>query len=231
MKFSVIVGIYNQKDTLPLLLASLMQQSFKDFEVHLCDDGSDDGTEVICQEVAEKFSTHFTYHRQGHKGMRLARNLNQGINAAKGEHCLFVMGDSFLERDYLDILNSWVHPHRIICGIRIQVDNGVGVDIDWRVKKENVPDHPAIIINQPYSCLTGNGLTVPTEALRELGGWNEQLEGYGGDDTELIGRLFFSGYIPWSVPELLLYHHWHKSSESNSKNIHLAKKLIEAYAL
>ena len=165
--------------------------------------------------------------------MRLARNVNQGIRAAHGEYCVFVMGDSMLEQDYLEILNEYVQENRIVCGVRIQVSEVagkmVGVDVDWRLKKDMIPDFPTVVVSYPWLALTGNGLTIPTSAMREYGPWNEDIEGYGGEDNEIVARLFFKGYLCWSVPELRLYHRWHKSMESNDKNGAIVSNLVKQY--
>lgn len=238
-KFSIIVGVYNQIKTLPALVDSLRNQTFKDFEVIFCDDGSDDGSQEFLADIDgrkernELWEFPWMVAKQEHKGMRLAKNLNNGIKKARGEYCLFIMGDSFLELDYLEILREWVQPFRSICGIRIQVAevNGKmeGVDIDWRVKKNIVPQFPAPILGVPYASLTGNGLTIPTQALREHGGWNEGVEGYGGDDNEIIARLFYKGIVFWSIPELRLYHHWHRSQETREGNWKYVSGLIDTY--
>lgn len=234
-RFSFIIGVYNQAHTLPGLLDSLKRQTFRDFEVHFCDDGStDEGPELIKEFQADETNEfQILYHRQENKGMRLAKNINQGINAARGEYCVFIMADSMPEIDYLEVLNQYVQADRVICGIRIQLaDVGgrlEGVDMDWRVKKNLVPQFPSVIVSMPWLCLTGNGLTIPTEALRLYGGWWEAIEGYGGEDNEIVARLFFKGYLMWSVPDLRLYHLWHKSQESNWKNSSMVLDKIAEY--
>lgn len=232
-KYSIIVGVYNHRKTLPMLIDSLYKQSFKDFEVHFCDDGSDDGTKEFLEDFCGQ-TQQFAYHRQEHKGMRLAKNINQGINASKGDYCVFVMGDSFLEEDYLEILNGWVRPDRMICGIRIQLDTIkdklVGVDMDWRVKKLLVPEVPVVAIASPWRVFTGNGLTIPREAFLTHGNWWESVEGYGGEDNEIVARLFHKGYVPYSVPDLRLYHHWHKAQLTATGNkSKVANKIIGYY--
>lgn len=233
-RFSIIVGVYNQAATLPGLIQSIIKQSLPDFEVHFCDDGStDESGEIIQSFISQAPSGRYFYHRQDHKGMRLARNLNQGIKAARGEYCLLVMADSMLELDYLEILSEYVAPDRVVCGIRIQLAEVAGklegVDIDWRVKKNVVPQMASVVMGMPWLSLTGNGLTIPTEAFRLYGGLLEELEGYGGEDNEIIARLFFKGYLMWSVPDLRLYHHWHRSQESTDRNSSIVLDRIAQY--
>jgi len=226
MRFSIVIGTYNQIETLPKLVESLDNQTFKDFEVLFCNDGSTDGTKEYLAEMKATFP--FRVFTQKNKGMRLSKNLNQGIKESLGEYCVFIMGDSFPEMDYLETLNDIVDTDRLVCGIRIQVDNGKGVDIDYRFKKGLVPQEQALLLKQPWSLATGNGLTIPTEAMKKYGMWNEGIEGYGGDDNEIIARLYFKGYTVYSDPNLRLYHNWHKSKagENNKKVI----ELINSYA-
>lgn len=219
-KFSIIIGVYNQAENLPKLFEALRLQTYRDFEVHFCDDGSDDESAELIREACEKENIYagrsevpraWHYHRQDHKGYRLAKNLNQGIKAAAGEYVLVIMADSFPDTDYLDTLARYVAPHRVVCGIRIQVHEGVGVDVDFRLKKDLIPQENSIVMTRPWNALTGNGIAYPAAALREHGAYNEKIEGYGGEDTELLARLFFKGYIMWSVVDLRLFHNWHKS--------------------
>lgn len=241
-KFSVIIGHYNQFETLPKLAEALNNQQFRDFEVRLCDDGS--GTpghdypgaydlrlhENFYEKLHPLIQEHTHIHRHSHKGMRLSKNLNQGIREAQGEYCVFIMADSFPEYDYLAILSEWVEPQRIICGVRYQVVEGKGVDVDWRLKKQHIPTIPVLLPSKPHEMITGNGLTVPTDAMKRYGMWNEGIEGYGGDDNELVARLYYKGYTVWSVPDLKLFHHWHKPTPDNPKNAPLVKRLTEKYA-
>lgn len=230
-KFSIIVGIYNQASTLPAVIDAINRQTFRDFEVHFCDDGSDEDQDIKFTIIKHiNATTLWRYHRQSHKGMRLAKNLNQGIRSAIGEYCVFIMADSLMEENYLEVLSQHVQPHRIINGIRVQVDNGIGVDLDWRIKKGVIPEFNTVLIGSPYACITGNGLTIPTEAMRLYGGWPEQLEGYGGDDNEIVARLFYKGYVVWSITDLRLYHHWHKGTQTSEATNDKVRKMIESYA-
>ena len=225
-RFSIVVGTYNQEGTLPMLVEALNNQTFKDFEVLFCDDGSTDGTQEYLSDVYTEFM--YRYYRQKNKGMRLAKNLNQGISQAEGEYCVFIMGDSFPDPHYLEVLNQFVDPDRVLCGVRYEVHDGKGVDVDWRLKKAIIPPENSILVANPWEYTTGNGLCVPTRAFRLYGGWDESIEGYGGDDNEIVARLYFKGYVVWSIVDAKLYHHWHKASPSKNTN-HVINK-VRAYA-
>ena len=229
-KFSLIVGLYNHKKYLRKLIESLENQTYKNFEVIFVDDGSNDGTkEYFGLKPIFKFD--YQYKRLWFKkGMRLAKNINQGIKVAKSEYCVFIMGDSFPEKNYLEVFNVYADKNNLLCGVRIQIDNNKAVDIDWRLKKKVIPEKDAIIINQPYNCFTGNGLVIPTLALKKYGGWDERFKKYGGDDNELVARMYYKGYVCWSLPQAILYHHWHKPQEDEAKNKKLLNKILWKYA-
>ena len=233
-KFSIIVGMYNHKKYLQTFVETLENQTFKDFEVHFCDDSSNDGTYQFFEKLKKKeVSFEWQYHRTWiHWGMRLAKNLNQGIKKAKGENCMFIMADSFPKEDYLEIMNGYAGPDHVLCGVRMQVDEDRMVDIDYRLKRNIIPQHATVLlVRDTWNAITGNGLCVPTKAFKERGrGWDEHFKGYGGDDNELAAWLFFKGYVFWNVPQAVLFHNYHRSGDSSERTKKLVQKFVTAYA-
>lgn len=223
--------MYNHKNYIPPLIQTLVNQTFKDFEVHFCDDGSDDGTQELMEALKYQPGLPFPvyYYRQENKGMRLSKNVNQGIKKANGEYCVFIMADSFPETTYLEVFNQFVASNRILCGVRYQIDNGVGVDIEWRLKKMVIPPHNVLLPSKPQDMITGNGMVIPTEAMKIHGGWDEKIEGYGGDDQEIVGRLYYKGYTVWSIVDAKLYHYWHKPTPDKEGNLAYIKEKLANY--
>lgn len=229
MKFSIIISLYNQKKYLPKIVEAWENQQLKDFEIHFCDDGSTDGTKEWIK--SHSFSFPFKYYRnKPSKKMKLTKVLNKGIKKAKGEYCVFVMGDSFPEVDYLQIIDEFVNPDSIICGVRANIDDKKLIELDWRIRKNLIPKQAVMLPSHPYDMITGNGLTIPTEAMRKYGGWNKKIQGYGGDDNEIVARLYYRGYIVWSVPQAVVYHHWHPSKLESTDKRKFLNKLIHQYA-
>ena len=56
VKVSIVIPVYNRKNFLTVCIKSLLAQSFEDFEICLVEDGSTDGTGLLCDELAEKDS-------------------------------------------------------------------------------------------------------------------------------------------------------------------------------
>lgn len=93
---TVVVPVYNEEEYLQECLRSLINQTFKDFEIILVDDGSTDNSLQICNEFAAKDSRIKVIH-QTNQGMIRARYT--GVRSAKGKYIIFCDADDFVEKD------------------------------------------------------------------------------------------------------------------------------------
>lgn len=98
-KVTVIIPVYQAIHYLRRCIDSILNQTYKNIEILLIDDGSNDGGEVICDEYAARYSHIFSFH-QKNSGVASARNL--GICKAEGEFILFVDSDDFIEEKYVE---------------------------------------------------------------------------------------------------------------------------------
>lgn len=95
---SVIIPVYNVTSSLERCVRSVLNQSYRDFEIILIDDGSKDGSADICDRLVQKYTNIRVVH-QSNSGVSAARN--RGIELAKGRYLCFVDSDDYVERDYL----------------------------------------------------------------------------------------------------------------------------------
>lgn len=95
---SVIVPVFNRKDYIEKCLNSIVNQTFRNFELIVVDDGSDDGTGEICDEYGKRHLQLKVIH-QRNEGVSKARNT--GIKYAQGEYCTFIDSDDYLPLNYL----------------------------------------------------------------------------------------------------------------------------------
>lgn len=98
---SVIVPIYNLENCLPKCLDSILSQTYKDFELILVDDGSEDGSLAVCREYQEKDDRIRVFHQEN-GGVSSARNL--GLDNASGSFIAFVDGDDLIEPEMFERL-------------------------------------------------------------------------------------------------------------------------------
>ena len=91
---SVIVAAYNIEAYLPRCLDSLLAQEYKDLEIIVVDDGSQDGTGEICDSYVAKDGRVKAIHQEN-SGLSGARNA--GLEIAKGDYIGYVDGDDWIE--------------------------------------------------------------------------------------------------------------------------------------
>lgn len=93
---SIIVPVYNAEKTISRCINSILMQSYKDFELLLLDDGSEDGSAQICDDFAKRDMRVQVFHKEN-SGVSDTRN--QGIAMARGEYLQFVDSDDWITPD------------------------------------------------------------------------------------------------------------------------------------
>ena len=101
MKLSVIVPVYNTVQYLKQCIESIINQTYRDMEIILVDDGSTDGSGEICDYYAECFDNIQVFHQEN-SGIVVARK--QGILKATGEYIGFVDSDDWIAEDMYETL-------------------------------------------------------------------------------------------------------------------------------
>ncbi|WP_087974158.1 glycosyltransferase family 2 protein [Oceanobacillus rekensis] len=105
-KFSIFIPAYNRVHTLERLLVSIENQTYKNFECIIVDDGSKDETANFIKEVRDNFSFPIIYVYQKNSGKHVARN--KAIEIAKGKFFLTIDSDDILyPTTLMQMLNIW----------------------------------------------------------------------------------------------------------------------------
>ena len=112
---SIIVPIYNVESYLERCIESILNQSFKEFELILVNDGSTDSCKDICNEYKKRDSRIVVVNKKN-EGVSSARNL--GLDLAKGEYIGFIDPDDFINKDMYKILFDTIQANNsdmVIC--------------------------------------------------------------------------------------------------------------------
>lgn len=96
---SVIVPVYNVDKYLNRCIDSILNQTFKQIEVILVDDGSTDNSPIICDEYSNKYENIKVIHK---KNNRVAAARNDGIKIATGKYIALVDSDDWIEPNMLE---------------------------------------------------------------------------------------------------------------------------------
>lgn len=101
MKVSIIVPVYNAEKYLHRCLDSIVNQTYKNIEIILIDDGSADSSGEIC-DVYKRMDNRIHVIHQTNQGVSVSRNA--GLNKAAGEYILFVDADDYIETNMVEVL-------------------------------------------------------------------------------------------------------------------------------
>lgn len=139
---SIIVPIYNVEKYLEKCIESILNQTYRDLEVILVDDGSPDGSPAICDRYAAQDSRIRVIH-QINAGVSAARNA--GLLAAKGTYIGFIDPDDFVASKMYEKMVSAIEESRselAICGYEYY-DEEYAVD-----EKRRYPVKPNEVISR-----------------------------------------------------------------------------------
>ena len=108
-KVSVIVPVYNVEKYLKECLDSLLEQTYKNIEVIMVDDGSEDESGKICDIYASKYNNFSVVHKKN-EGLGFARNT--GLDYATGQYVMFLDSDDYLDPEIIQNLYKKIETKR-----------------------------------------------------------------------------------------------------------------------
>ncbi len=135
-KISVIVPIYNSGKFLHKCLDSIVNQSYKNIEIILINDGSIDNSKSICESYASNDKRIIFINDTNH-GVSYARN--KGIVLSHGEYIMFVDSDDWLELDACEVLiKSIKNDIDIVFGMMTRVNGNIKTKLNYKLDTNKV---------------------------------------------------------------------------------------------
>ncbi len=123
-RISVIVPIYKVEKYIKKCVGSILNQSYKNLEIILVDDGSPDNCPKICDELAEKDKRIVVVHKKN-GGLSSARNA--GIEVATGEYIAFIDSDDYIHNNMFEVMLKLIKDNNAdicICNYEYVDENG-----------------------------------------------------------------------------------------------------------
>lgn len=124
---SIIIPVYNSSQYLPRCIECVFNQTHTDWELMLIDDGSTDGSGVICDEVAENHRQNVHVIHQQNQGASIARRV--GIDSSNGEWLTFIDSDDMVEDDYLERLYNAMNQYGVSIAACDQIKHQEGTEL------------------------------------------------------------------------------------------------------
>lgn len=199
IRISVLMGIYNCAETLPEALDSLLSQTYQNFKVILCDDGSKDDTFKVAQSYLEKYPEKFILIRnETNKGLN--HTLNRCLQLADTEYIARMDGDdiSLPERFEKEIkfLDSNKAFQIVSCAMVYFDENG-----DFKTGNPNPTPQAKDLAKGTPICHAP--CMVRTSALKSVNGYSEDKKYLRVEDYELWIRMYAQGFKAYNLIEPL----------------------------
>ena len=204
MRFSIIIPVYNRPQEVDELLESLCQQTLKDFEVVVVEDGSTEKCDDVCQKYADRLPVHYYFKPNSGPGP----SRNYGAERSQGEYLIILDSDVIVPDNYLEIIEEELR--------REPCDAFGGPD---RAHPSFTPIQKAINYAMTSFFTTGGirggakkldkfyprsfNLGIKKSVFETLGGFAPMRY---GEDIDLSTRIFANGYSCRLFPEAFVYH-------------------------
>lgn len=183
---SVVIPVYNTEAYLKECIDSVLHQTYSDLQVILVDDGSTDGSGVVCDEYAQNDSRVIVVH-QSNQGVSAARN--KALEYVKGQWVSFIDSDDWLELNmYSEMLSAAQRNgfEIIACDLYDERPNKESVRNTWRT----LPCNDGEVFSDDCKYLYGIGYTPVL--------WNKLIS------TDLIKNIKFSTKYAYGEDTLFL---------------------------
>ena len=247
MRISVIVTTFNRPDALNLVLQSLVQQSDKEFELVVADDGSKDDTRRFIETFQGLFSQPLLHVWHEDKGFRAAAIRNLAVSQSSGDYLIFLDGDCIAQHDFISRHRALVQVKHMVTGSRALLDPTLTQTLlDARVwdfsafKRQlfrfritgRINKYLAFYLKLSTSYfryqtgfnwrrIKGCNFACWRSDFDLVNGFDETFEGWGHEDADLVLRMHHQGIKIKSgafATEVLHLHHPENNRANAQKN-------------
>ena len=218
---SIIVPVYKVEQYLKRCMDSILNQTYKNIEVILVNDGSPDNCPVLCDEYATIDSRVRVIHKEN-GGLSSARNV--ALDSVKGDYIFFVDSDDWLALDTLEVLNEYLEKdYDMISFQRTYLTEEKVVE-----KGEKNPKDMDVSQYIDASFLGRYDFFVTTKIFKaEVFNNVRFLEGRNYEDLEIMHRLFLNMKKVVGL-DYFLYYYW-KGNEGAITNTITMKNIKDHY--
>jgi len=212
--FSVIIPTYNQCDLLRKAINSVLAQTYKNFEIIIIDNYSNDNT----QEVVESFNSNKIIYKKIHNEGVIGKSRNLGIKISKGKWLAFLDSDDHwynkrLQKIFDFIINNG--EYEAICTDELIIDKTLGKKKIWKYGPftENFYNS---LLQQRSSISTSASIVRKDFLLKKKLYFNESKNFITAEDYDFFMNLAFKNAKFKFIHEVMGEHLFHDKSQSSN---------------
>lgn len=197
-KVSIIMGIYNCANTLEEAIASILTQTYQDWELIMCDDGSQDNTYEVATSFSKKYENIIVF--QNERNMGLNYTLNRCLEKANGKYIARMDGDDISLPTRLEKEVFFLDQHKEYA---IVSTNMIYFDENGEWGKSNMlkfPQKEDLVKATPFChapCM------VRREAYEKVKGYSVEKKLLRAEDYHLWFKMYLEGYRGYNLQEVL----------------------------
>lgn len=231
---SLIISTYNRPDALALVLESVAAQSHLPDEIIIADDGSGAETASLVQQYRRRLPLPVLHSWQEDEGFRLSRSRNHAISRTTQPYIISIDGDMILHPQFIAHHLRRARPSCFLQGSRVLLSphktneilaskriilSPFEAGLTNRLNAVNL--HPLGKYFSParkdIKAIRGCNMSFWKEDLRRVNGFNEEIVGWGREDSELAARLINVGVRRIDLKLCAIaYHLDHLNSHKNN---------------
>lgn len=236
MKTSLLISTYNWPQALELVLLSVDKLTVKPDELLIADDGSTPETTDLINAFKKRSSIAVCHVWHEDEGFKRSEILNKAIAQSTSDYIIQTDGDCILHPSFVKDHISLAQKNRYLYGSRVSINEEVSptlflekkikfnffsAGINKRLRAIRIPWFSVFF--KPKTTLSkkvrGCNISYWKEDFIDVNGYNEDMTGWGREDSELITRMINKGCIGKRVRYCgLIYHIWHPAASKTSFN-------------
>ncbi len=206
---SIIMPAYNMEKFIGESIASIISQTYANWELIIVDDGSEDATKDICKKYTEADARiKYMYEENGKQG----KARNTGIAAAKGELIAFLDADDLWKNEFLEKQIEFLentNADLVFSNIEyIDASSALMNDIH-EIEFDELKGREGIVIMLTKNPVPLSTVMVWKKAILHVGGFRESKNLQHGEDYELWFQLLIHGFVLKGNRESLVFYRKH----------------------
>lgn len=198
-KVSVIMGIYNCEKTLPEAIESILAQTYTNWELIMCDDGSADGTYLVAQQYQKKYPDKIILLKND-QNMKLSYTLNRCLEVATGELIARMDGDDKSHPDRFQCQVDFLHTHPDIQLVGTAMRPFDDTGYHEIMLRPTEPSSTMLMNSTPFFHAT---IMTYKSVYDSLGGYCTEKRAERVEDIDLWFRFYSKSFVGMNLNEPL----------------------------
>ncbi|WP_142433758.1 glycosyltransferase family 2 protein [Enterococcus mundtii] len=203
---SVIIPTFNAEKSIDRAVSSVLNQTYDDFEIIICDDCSTDGTWKVLKQLKDKDSRIKIY--QNEKNSKSSFTRNKAISLSSGKYIMQLDDDDYCHETRMEKQVQFLdnHPEYDFVGSNAYLWDQHGIYGELLMTEK--PDINALLKTSPF---INPSVMFRKEALESVQGYRVSKETVRGQDYDLYLRLYVNGFRGFNIQEKLVYYYQDKN--------------------